>query len=263
MNRGNVRPAPDLRPIAADLLGIDPETPAGVAQASLLRRLADHGFAPDPMTVDAVRVLSGQRVAPFGDLESALRISCEEQRSAEVEAFAAEFFDVPVASRLDRFSAPETACRGHLRLLSRLSGLRPGLTVARPAADAGSPEVRRLVAHVLELFVMPPGPRAARSRELAAAWRNDPNLRNATRFGARKRFRAQHPAIAALDPPFLGRLDPPARPRLPSRARARVSKILGTRITGGLGSGGGNYAFPIIIIVVVNLLRLAGRSGGN
>ena len=212
-------------PFATGLVGLEPGLAGPDATAALFRKLLDDDFLPDPLTHEALLALAGRPVGP-GSLLAEEAASAEELRLvADIEEFAAGFFAIPVAERVERWRALAQASTKHPRMIERLKALRPGLSVDRGAFHDPSPAVRRLADDVLDLFPMRPEPRAVESRDRADRYRSDESLTDSDRERALKGLARRHPAIASLSPDHLARLSKPRRLSPARRVRAKLADI--------------------------------------
>jgi hypothetical protein len=220
MSRGEP-PGESPHSFAAELVGLEPGTSASDTVATLFRRLRDDDYLPDPLTHEALLALAGRPVAQGSLLLEEAAAADERRHFAEIERFAAKFFEIPIAERVERWKALAQASARHPRPIERLKALRPGLSIDRGALADPSATVRRLADDLLDLFPMRQEPRAAESRARAAQFRADETLTDADRSRALKDLR-NHPEIVELSHGYLEQLAKPRRPSPTRRVRAKV-----------------------------------------
>jgi hypothetical protein len=218
----------DVERLAAEKLGVEPGMEPGERRAALLRRLHDEDYLPDPALHEAIRLLAGRPVRQGSEspLQEEAAGAEEERLRGAVEEFAAAFFTVPIAERRERWHSLFRDCTAHERLRDRLLGLKPGLGVDRDTIPIRPPGVRRLAEIILALFVLRPGPRATRRRELLGELLGDPSLRRSDLARARKRLMRRHPDVAALSDGVLLQLARPGRPLSAVRRRSQIASVL-------------------------------------
>ena len=83
-----------LERFAAEAIGLDPEQDETATRTTLFLRLRDHDFLPDPLQHQAILALAGRAVAPGSTLIEEVAEAEECRLHAEVEHYAAEFFEV-------------------------------------------------------------------------------------------------------------------------------------------------------------------------
>jgi hypothetical protein len=184
------RPEPTAdRPRAADALGVPPDAPPEAARAAFLRRLAADRWVPPEAAVAAVNRLAGAALPLTAD-------AADEDAApfrAEVEAFAAGYWDLPPADRRAKWDDLSARCPDGPDA-ARLGQLEPGLDVAVVAHDDRL--VDEIAGVVRELFVLPPRDRAVRR----AGWLAE----NAGRFpllaAVARRLDLARSEVAELDP---------------------------------------------------------------
>src|SRR5262245_8682799 len=231
---------------AAAALGVPAGDPSA-ARAAFLRRLPAAGFVPPPEWRAAARTPTGRPAAGPGALPDPGADPDDGGARAEVEAFAAAFWSLAPAERRARWQGLLDRHAADPPLAARLRRLEPGLDLDAVPADGGRTRVRELAAVVQELFVLRPAERAARRRERLGELSAAP----AAWVAAVRQLHAQHPAVAALDPPLVGRLAalapraaapaarPPARPAWELSARwvfLGLGLLLGTLLRATDGS---------------------------
>ena len=239
---------PPRRPLsrfAADVVGLKVDANDGDAPAALFRKLRDDEFLPDPLSHEALLALAGRPVGPGSLLAEEARDAEEGRLLAEIERLAAEFFSIPVASRLERWKALARASARHPRPIGRLKALQPGLSIDRDSLDDPSPAVKRLLDDLLDLFAMPTGARAIESRRRAHLFLSEQAPTEARRARALKDLARRHPDANGLLPDHTARLSTARRPI--SMAR------LGAKIHGAMNENVERRPLPYLLFAVVVL----------
>jgi hypothetical protein len=216
-----------LERFAAEAIGLEPALDESATRVALFLRLRDHDFLPDPLQHQAILALAGRAVVAGSVLLEEIADAEERRLHAEVEQYAAEFFDVPVVSRVDRYRLLGQACARHPRLIERLRLLRPGLMIDRASLTDASPLVQQLLDDILDLFLLRPGPRAAEARARVSTFKADPGSTDADRARALKILVSRHPEVVALLPDFPARLGKVRRRASADRLLARVVEKVG------------------------------------
>jgi hypothetical protein len=211
-----------LQRFAAEAIGLDPEQDESATRTTLFLRLRDHDFLPDPLQHQAILALAGRAVVAGSTLLEEVAEAEERRLHAEVEQYAAEFFEVPVASRVDRYRLLGQACAQHPRLIERLRLLRPGLMIDRVSLTDASPLVKQLLYDILDLFPLRPDPRAAEARARVSQIQADPGSNDADRARAVKALTSRHREVVALLPDFPARLGKVRRRASADRWLAKV-----------------------------------------
>lgn len=240
---------------AAKQLGLSPQATAEEVRAAWLRRLPEEDFVPSSEARWALAALL--HWPPEGGWEvrvdEAAAAAEEEQRRGEVEAFAAQFWDLPPAERRRRWDELRDLCAFAPVLRARLRLLEAGLDCASVGNDKQeNARVIELAGHVRKLFVLRPGPRADARQSLLPRIQNDREWKVAAR-----QLRRDQPALAALGNDLLDKLLSET-PRLvhleygDNRVRRRV------RQPAASNSGGSSSRYPIwiIVFIAVTLIRL-------
>ena len=246
----------ELRQWARHQFGLADDAPTD--RAALLRQLSEEAFSPPPGMDYAARLLCGTAENAAFDLglQEAQR-ELENQCREEVETFARNFFALPVRLRWSRYEELQARCTSFPALAVRLEMLRPGLNLD-PAELEGP--AGQLAGMLCELFVLAPGPRAARRRELLADLEGEKGFWESTAGYLKKRS----PRIAELDPVFLSafldREDREERARSARKARAAKPAVP----TGSDGGGGGSWSWGwLAIMVIIGIIRAASSSSSN
>lgn len=204
---------------AAEQLEVSPDASPDEVRAAWLRRLAEDDFVPSSDSRQALEVFL-QRHPEGGWLARADEAAAqweEEQLRAEVEAFAAEFWNLSVEERRQRWENLAERCAFAPALRVRMDQLGTGLDIVAPL-PRNDARVSELVEHVRELFVLRPGPRARLRQSLLAQMRNKwSEWRTAAH-----RLRHAAPAFDELGIDLLGKL----RTTTPAVARQSPPKSL-------------------------------------
>jgi hypothetical protein len=254
----------DPRAPWAAVLDAPAGAPAEIVVATFLRSLPADKFVPPAERVGAANALAGT-AAPVGRNPDAERLL-----GAEVDAFAAGYWDLEPAARLTRWS--DLSRRG--ADAARLRELEPGLDV--PVPPAVHPVADELARLVRELVVLPPRARAIRRNEWLLAHAAEAEKWRA----ASAALRRAAPELVELEPALRNALDPafasplkgfaarasaPPVPVVPSEAidalrKAAKPLVEAARSVGGTKSGGngwggstlgGGAVFVLFIIVKV------------
>jgi hypothetical protein len=214
-----------LGQFAAEVVGLKPADNEGETIAALFRKLQDEDFLPDPLTHQALLALAGRPIESGSLLSEEAAASEQRRLHDEVERFASEFFEIPVAARVERWRALAQASARHPRLIDRLRILKLGLGIDRNAIDDPSPAVKQLLDDLLTLFPMRTEPRASESRARLERFLSDPSLNPATRTRALKHVLKRHPEVSALSRGYLAQLDKPRRAIKAERTEARAFSL--------------------------------------
>src|SRR5579885_977994 len=160
----SARTDPDLARWAREQLGEGPSGPAPSFRHLALQRLGDSDFLPPAHLCHALAVVATEGDPPqaVGD---AIRARLREGRSQRVEAFARDFFRIPVARREREWLKQKAAVRGYPALEQRLDLLEPGLKLDPAEPNVLEAGVRRLIGEASAMFLLRPfeaaGARAA------------------------------------------------------------------------------------------------------
>jgi hypothetical protein len=192
---------PDVSPArrrwAAAVLGVSEDASRTEARRAYLRKLPDSDFLPPRCCQEALRVLAGRPAAAESDEE--WLVEEESRLGAEVASFAAEFFNLPVPQRRQRWEALLSGCRDVPPLVARLQALKAGLEVENRVLPADPPLLGRLAGHLLEAFPLPPLARAASRQEFLRWLEGSPAESHKLWEKAVRYLRAEWSALAALD----------------------------------------------------------------
>jgi hypothetical protein len=245
------KPRTSLERFAAEQIGFDDPENSAETIAGLFRKLRDDDFLPDPLAHDAILALAGRPLPLKLDSmlfrEGSHIKECE--LHAKVEQFAAEFFTIPVAQRVDRWKALVEICSSRGRLLERLDGLKSGLTLDVKQIDDPSPLVKRLLDDILALFPMRPSAKAAEARARIERFLTDPKGDDTDRSKALKQLRKRHPEMVALAEGYLTQI---ARPRRPTRLTGSLAGVKARPAVQHPSPDSGNTrAFVTIAVVLV------------
>jgi hypothetical protein len=239
---------------AAGLLGVPEDASGAEARRAYLRQLRENDFVPPRAARQALHVLGGGPALPETDEEAVLE---EEGRlRAEVDSFAQEFFDVPVARRRERWQALLSWCRQVPPLVARLSALKAGLALDKQRLYLDDSPPGQLVAHLVEAFPLSPLARAAarqdflRPIEKSSAADDSRDWEKAARS-----VRDAWPDVAALDDELVDHLAE-LRRRLKRRViKPRRSEESYTRASVGGGNRNSWWAFFVVGGILMGLVR--------
>ncbi len=234
-------------------LGVAEQASPAELQASLLARVEQANFVPEPAVLAAYRAL---RAATGGPTE--LAASSEFQRAeeqellAEAERLASQLLQLPADERRRRWQELYHRSGQSLRIRGRLEALRPGLGADLSVVDPHDRFAVRLSESLRELFPLSPAERAVRRNALSTQLRSLDGFKR----GAVKRYRRRYPQLAALDTALLERLaeDPSARPkRRYVRAARPAARPSGPAIV-TRREDKGNYWWVIGLILMLSAL---------
>lgn len=242
-------PPSRLRDAADRMLGLDPGAPEA-SRVAVLRRLRDADFLPDPDTHVAVTARSGHGV-PAPRVEAAEG----EWLRAEVESFAADFFDHPVNDRYAHWRALMRVSERHDGVKDRLDELAPGLGIDFDRFATPSGAVGRLADDVRALFVLPRRVRVAESRKRARAFRSDPHRTGRDRAKAVSELTRRYKPIAFLAGGYLERLVGPYGPAKTLPKPHRIHRPGGPTPAGPKRRSAREVVSTILFIMVV--IRIA------
>jgi hypothetical protein len=194
---------------AAEQLEVSANASAEEVRAAWLRRLPADDFVPSSEARYALHTLlhpqaeDGWRTKA----QEAADEQDEERLRGEVEAFAVQFWEVPLGERRQRWQSLAERCAFAPALRARLRQLEAGLDVnARDLSEDA--RVVELAEHVSELFVLRPGPRArARQAFLRRTRANREEWRTAAR-----RLCCVSPKLAALGKDLLNKIKNARKP---------------------------------------------------
>jgi hypothetical protein len=184
---------------AAELLGVQENTPPVEARRAYFRKLRENDFLPERSLHHAALILEGKPVP--AEVEDELLLEEESRLHADVESFAEELFKLPPSQRRERWHRLFSRCRSALPLMTRLQALKAGLDVDTAQMPLDQSARDWLVAHLLESFPLRPQAQAAARqaflREIEG--RSDHKaFENAARY-----LLAEWPTLAALDKQLL------------------------------------------------------------
>jgi len=229
-------------------LGVAEHASPTELQASLLARVEQANFVPEPTVLAAYRVLlaaangRSEQTAP-GEFR---RID-EQELLAETEGLASQFLLLPAEERRRRWQELYQRSGQWLRVRGRLEALRPGLDADLSAVDPHDEIAAGLTEALRELFPLSPAERAVRRNALAM------RLRSLDGFKQRavKRFRRRYPQLAVLDTALLDRLaeDPSTRPK--RRPRPPAARPAGPAVVTRRDDTG-NYWWVIGLILMLS-----------
>lgn len=190
---------------AFEWLDLPAGAPAATVRATICRQLAAADYLPDPTLHEAILTAAGQAVAPAGSL---LAADAEAATRHAVEAFAAEFFAIPVLDRLSRWQALRVAAADDPRVVARLDRLQPGLTIDPQAITAADPKVEWLANDLMNLFVAPAAHRPVWLRGMLVRLESRRSVRGWKRSRATQSIRRLAPALAESGCDYLQRIKP-------------------------------------------------------
>ena len=190
---------------ACERLGLPPDALDATVRATTCRQLLAADFLPDPTLHEAILIALGRPVDPAGSLVMA---DAEAATRRAVEAFAADFFALPVPDRQARWRALWASANDSPRLVARLDRLRAGLTVAPSTIAAADPQAEWLLDDLMNLFVAPAADRPARLRAMVARLDAKPKVRGRARARAIRSVRRDAPALAEAGRDYIDRIKP-------------------------------------------------------
>ncbi|HEY7424971.1 MAG TPA: hypothetical protein VH682_12140 [Gemmataceae bacterium] len=233
---------------AAEQLGLSPSASPAEVRAAWLKRLPEEDFVPSCELSWALAAMLRRQPESGWETraDEAAFAAEEEQLRGEVEAFAEQFWDVPVGERRRRWEELTDRCPFAPTLRARLRLLESGLAVD-PRAPSEDAQVIELANHVRELFILRPGPRARARQDIFRRMEGD---REKWKTAAR-RLRYACPPLASLGADLLNKIETamptpkrlPKRPPSPQRAEANT------------GQGVPRWVLMIIIWVVLGFFR--------
>ncbi len=191
--------------LAFEWLDIPPDATAATVREAVCRKLAAANFMPDPTTHEAILIAMGRPIPALGSL---LAATADDEICCAVEAFAVDFFAIPVAERLVRWEALWVAAAHLPQVAARLDRLRPGLTIDPQAITAADPSVEWLANDLMNLFVAPVAYRPAWLRGMLARLETKPRVWNRERARASRSIRRVAPALADSGRDYLKRMRP-------------------------------------------------------
>ncbi len=250
-----------LRPAAEEWLGLDRDASPEATRSALLRRLGAEDFFLDPMGHEAALVLAGR---PAGSAPLLTERGTTEGRALRdrIESFAADFFQIPVATRRDAWHSLWQASAADPRLQIRLRDLEPGLLIDPSAIADRNPLVKRLAGDLLELFVLEPGAHAALAREKLWAFQQDPAVSLQERNRASRELTRRHPGLARLAPGYLALLVQTWRTPTLRRWRTRLVGTVGGEFVAGI-KGFGPWLVAVLLFAFFNSLMARQPSSTN
>jgi hypothetical protein len=249
----------DVRTWAVEQIGAEPDASVAECRAAVLRALPDDDFVPFDTLKPAAQLVTSKpgtaasaaaRDGYLADVETSLRIRIDE--------FAAEYFNLDIAERRQRYRQLQDLAAPLPALRSRMRRLEWGLDITdHPSADLrGNSAV--LCNDLCELFTLAPLPAIARRQELQAQWSLEPDRWQC----AAEALVEFAPAVAALQEPLIERLRLGSKLReREAKARRRAALARAERAGAAATSSGdstpnaGRYGW-VIVLVVLGLLKL-------
>jgi hypothetical protein len=186
----------------------------------------------------------------------------EEERRlrADVEAFAGDFFLIPVAKRRERWDELLSRCPAVSPLRVRLEALKAGLAVEPRTQPSGVRYHGELADHLLESFPLAPVAQAASRQAFLRRIEGDSLEEQGDWERAARYLLDEWPAVGALDREFLvhianlsGRLQVRRKMHLRNVERPQPAPAPG-------GEGSSWWVIPVVL-VVIGLVR--GMMSGN
>lgn len=270
MTTGSPEPPHDSRAWAAKQLGLRADAAPAEARAALLERLPEEDFVPPPELPEAVAVLCERRFASASraPVYAQFLLDQEEDLRAEVEDFAARFFEIPLTQRRSQWQELTTRCQTSLRLRARLSALAPGLAIDPARISSEDPLVQKLGEQVCGLFLLRPAERATQRLDLLRPIQSDVT----TWQNAARRLQKAYPQVAALQAEFVSELASrewtqkllAKRRRRPLRLQQGVPALRpgGTRSLPVNGTFSWRIA-AFLVGLALGLIRLTSGSGSH
>ncbi|HEX4147978.1 MAG TPA: hypothetical protein VHY20_03280 [Pirellulales bacterium] len=200
----NSAPHSGERAWAAEQLGLTAGDLAA-QRASLARQLQGHDFLPPTDWQALVRTVLDEHQAPVLTIAESLLTGRRDFLRGQVEAFCAEFFQLPPEPRRERHAELLAQCAADALLVARLRALEPGLNLDREALSGpGTPEVKTLADWILKQVVLRPHDRAIARQACLRLTQSDPGKWAA----AAQALEKLHPNVASLGPWILLQLKP-------------------------------------------------------
>jgi hypothetical protein len=177
----------------------------------------------------------------------------------EVDSFAADFFDLPVAERGRQWESLVSECRDFPPLAGRLRALKAGLEVEPPSLPpdqlgGGAPgPLAELADQLVQSFPLPPVAKAASRQAFHRRTETDTSdSAEASWEQAARYLLAEWPALAALDRELVEEVAN-LRNRLKQRAESRLRhlpKPANAPAPNGKGSSWGVYAVLVVVFAI-------------
>jgi hypothetical protein len=255
--KGTNEALPDLAGWARRKLAVAENATARAGHATILRDLATASFVPATDWHEAFEIIC--RPAR-GRCRSGRALWDEEARvRTDVEAFATEFFNLGPSARRDRWEALARQCQVFPRLAARLEGLEAGLDVEVASVSLRESQLQWLGEQAAALFILRPPERAARRQTLLAEVRNQ----GSSLEKVARQFQRRFPALASLEPDFIGRLASWSKIEKSLRKaakRQRAGTRSGSSGTSRSGAGLGWVGVLIAMAVIRGLSSLSHTS---
>jgi hypothetical protein len=213
------------------------------AKQCVLLELAEGKFMPSPSRDAALRVV-GVPVDSLNLPVYSLVWQAEVERlSKSVEAFAAEFFQLALSERLERFRSLMSQVEYVPFLVRRLNELAPAINIEPRETNSGSPEIQRLSRDITRLFVLPPRERKIQSRQFKRQWMTvDAGWAN----NLARLKEADYPLVA-----LVPSIRPVKTPSVPAPRRVESART---------AAGKRNPTLWIVIGVALAIIRLMGST---
>jgi len=230
-------------------LGVPADATPEQVQAKFLAVVEEDDFVPDESLSTAYRIL---RTGTGGLLEQRepkeFLLAEEETLTEEVEQFAQQMFELPMAERRRRWT--ELHSRSHLALRprGRLEVLSPALKADLSAIDQNDALSVKLAGHLCELHPLLPVARAARRGQVLDQLKNDQMISSR----AVRRFQSRYADVAALDPDLLAQLvGHPAHEKQIAKATRRRRRETPV-VAKSRSSGGSNWWLIGVALMVMS-----------
>jgi hypothetical protein len=232
------------------------------ARRAYFRQVRESDFLPPRSWYHALRVLEGKPIPTELDQEWRLEEEC--RLRAEVEAFAEEFFRLPVSQRRQRWEALLSRCQGVLALTARLQALKAGLEVEGQGLLPDQVFHGRLVEQLLHAFPLPPLAHAAsrqaflRQIEGSSAAADQRSWEKAARY-----LRAEWPALAALDRELVkdvSRLRSRLKQRMKMRQRSLRQRLARCERLAATADSSGNKSPWWVLFVLIGAVSALVRG---
>jgi hypothetical protein len=263
---------------ACETLKIAGPVAAEAVPGILLDRLDEADGVPPSGWRQALRLMADPaRPLPPPDRDAFLQADESRQR-AEVDAFAAGFFDLAPAERRLRWESLIVQCEPYAPLVARLRALKEGLDVERPA-QTGEARIDALAAHLCRMYVLTPVERERAHWDFLASCsqagpegntaRPSSKSANSPWSAAAECIRLQQPRLFLLCPGLLNRVgeNPWDRGREEARARSAIgaasanpSSAPQPKSGSGFFTGGGTGLVIVVVIIALRALSALNSS---
>lgn len=214
---------------ALDALGLPPDATTKAVRSAIVEQLEEADLSPPPIVIEVIEILAPYAAGDSSNPQhrsvipqvrvppAAFYRHCERQLREEVEAFAKQFFELPVSERQATWARLAEQAQPFPAVMLRLQALRPALDLIPP--KIAFEEHQALADVCMQLFVMRPAMRAAARNALMAQRTDKYWVRSALRFYK------WYPQWAALAPDLFEALKKrrlPPEPLLPKTVMPMV-----------------------------------------